>query len=161
MRARTGNRSGLTGADLPCQRLFVAAALLAALAAAVARRGLRWPVVTVLIVALLYAAAAGSDSDVAKVATGLWDKDKFRIAQEAMTNVLRHAKAGHVRLSLHCDAREVRLVVEDDGAGLATERIAGLGLITMRERAEQLDGSLAMETPIGGGTRVVALLPLH
>lgn len=59
--------------------VLLAAVVLAGLLALAARPGLRWPVVGYLVVVLLYAAAAGSDSDLAKLATGLWDKDKFRI----------------------------------------------------------------------------------
>lgn len=59
--------------------LLLAAVVLVGLVALLLRRGLRWPAVAYLIVVVLYASAAGSDSDVAKVLTGLWDKDKFRI----------------------------------------------------------------------------------
>ncbi|MBW4041063.1 MAG: hypothetical protein HIU86_02900 [Acidobacteria bacterium] len=59
--------------------LLIAVVALVGLIAALLRPGLRWVVVTYLALVLLYAFAAGSDSDLAKIATGLWDKDKFRI----------------------------------------------------------------------------------
>jgi len=59
--------------------VLLAVVALAALVALVLRPGLRWAAVTYLAVVLLYAAAAGSNSDLAKLATGLWDKDKYRI----------------------------------------------------------------------------------
>lgn len=59
--------------------LVLAAVVLIGLVALLLRRGLRWPAIAYLIVVVLYASAAGSNSDLAKVLTGLWDKDKFRI----------------------------------------------------------------------------------
>ncbi|MGN6741773.1 MAG: DUF6541 family protein [Amnibacterium sp.] len=67
-----------TQAPLP-PAVLLAVVALAGLVALALRPGLRWAVVTYLAIVLLYAAAAGSDSDLAKLATGLWDKDKFRI----------------------------------------------------------------------------------
>ena len=83
----------------------------------------------------------------------------FRIAQEAMTNVLRHARAGRVLLRLVCDERELHLQVEDDGCGIAPDHRAGLGLITMRERARQLGGRLELDSH-PGRTRLDVTLPL-
>jgi signal transduction histidine kinase len=87
----------------------------------------------------------------------------FRIAQEALTNVLRHADATRVRVSLapHDDGRSLRLTVEDDGAGLSEGQPPGLGLVTMRERARQLGGDLHVQGTPGLGTRVEAVLPMH
>lgn len=84
----------------------------------------------------------------------------FRIAQEALTNVLRHARARHVLLRLECDDDELRLHVGDDGRGLPPGHATGLGLITMRERAEQLGGTLSI-TSQPGNTRVDVRLPLQ
>lgn len=83
----------------------------------------------------------------------------FRIAQEALTNVLRHARAGRVRLQLACDDRELHLRIEDDGRGIAADHRAGLGLITMRERARQAGGRLELDSR-PGRTRIDAVLPL-
>ena len=83
----------------------------------------------------------------------------FRIAQEALTNVLRHADARRVLLRLQCDDSLLRLRVEDDGDGFADDRSDGLGLITMRERAEQLGGRFRIASG-GRCTRIDVELPL-
>jgi signal transduction histidine kinase len=83
----------------------------------------------------------------------------FRIAQEAMTNVLRHARAGRVALRLDWDDTELRLHIEDDGCGIGDDHRAGLGLITMRERARQLGGTLEIDSR-PGRTRIDVTLPL-
>ena len=89
----------------------------------------------------------------------------FRIAQEALTNAARHAAARQVRVDVDFaqDARGRQLVlrVSDDGRGLEPGRPGGIGLMTMRERASQLGGSVAVEPRSGGGTVVVAILPLR
>lgn len=87
----------------------------------------------------------------------------FRIAQEALTNVLRHASASRVTLTLAVDAeREIlRLTIADDGSGFTADGVQGLGLVTMRERAQQVGGVLEIETRQGGGTCIRARLPMH
>ena len=84
----------------------------------------------------------------------------YRIAGEALTNVVRHASAttATVRLSTEDD----RLVVEvaDDGVGIAEEAEAGVGLVSLRERAAELGGRTEVSCPAGGGTVVRAWLPL-
>jgi signal transduction histidine kinase len=86
----------------------------------------------------------------------------YRITQEAITNVSRHAKANSCRISLAVDVAWDMLVVEvtDDGVGMPEGRRAGVGMTSMRERAEELGGTLAIEQNPEGGTRVVARLPL-
>jgi two-component system NarL family sensor kinase len=83
----------------------------------------------------------------------------YRIALEAITNVSRHAKARHcsVRLSLLGD---LCLEVIDDGRGLPDEVRAGVGLTSMRERAEELGGTCRTEALPQGGTEVMVWLPL-
>lgn len=83
----------------------------------------------------------------------------YRIALEAITNVSRHAKARHcsVRLSLFGD---LCLEVIDDGRGLPADVRAGVGLISMRERAEELGGTCRTEALPRGGTEVMVCLPL-
>jgi two-component system sensor histidine kinase UhpB len=85
----------------------------------------------------------------------------FRISQEALTNVLKHAKAAMVRLTLAVDAGSVSLTIEDDGCGFDAEsRIdpvtKGLGLLIMRERLRTVEGSLRVESRPGAGTSVIA-----
>lgn len=83
-----------------------------------------------------------------------------RIAQESVTNVLKHAHAGHVRLTLDFAADSVSLSIADDGGGFDKKaRHEGFGLIGMRERAERLGASLSIETYPGGGTTVRVALP--
>ncbi|MFA4385136.1 ATP-binding protein, partial [Xanthomonas perforans] len=86
----------------------------------------------------------------------------FRIAQESLTNALRHACAGEVHLRLHSiDGDSFRLEVSDDGDGFEPEGPRGLGLIVMRERAQTVGGTLAIESAPGAGTRVTLRLPYH
>lgn len=84
----------------------------------------------------------------------------YRIVQEAITNVTRHAQAHTciVRLSLLDDVLQVEIL--DDGIGLPVEREAGVGLLSMRERAAELGGSCVIEKSNGSGTRVCARLPI-
>ena len=86
----------------------------------------------------------------------------FRIVQEALTNITRHAHAqnGLVRLSLGEPEKALQIEVIDDGIGLPQERHRGVGLFSMRERAEELGGSCTIEKQNGSGTRVYAQIPL-
>ena len=83
----------------------------------------------------------------------------YRITQEALTNVARHARATTcvVRLAVNDD---VTLEIVDDGVGIPAGRSAGVGLSSMHERAAELGGSCAVEISPEGGTRVLARLPL-
>lgn len=85
----------------------------------------------------------------------------YRIAQEAMANVVRHAGAARctVRLARRPGQGVLEIEVIDDGRGMAPGRAAGIGLGSMRERAEELGGNCLVEPGPGGGVRVQALLP--
>ena len=84
----------------------------------------------------------------------------LRSAQEALTNVRRHAGASHVRLTLACGSGgEVRLEVADDGRGLDEASAEGFGLRGMRERVASGGGRLAVAGVPTGGTRVLVTLP--
>lgn len=92
----------------------------------------------------------------------------FRIAQEALTNVARHAGAKRVEVSLAARGADLELTVSDDGSGLdlAAARLRGadrpsLGLVSMRERAALVGGRLEISRTEEGGTRVQAVLPLR
>ena len=87
----------------------------------------------------------------------------LRIGEEALANALRHASPHHVLTSLQVAADGVRLVVEDDGAGIdpADSNESGYGLLGMRERATRLGGTLSVESQPGEGTRVQAHIPLQ
>jgi len=91
----------------------------------------------------------------------------FRVAQEALTNALRHSGARGVRIAAVVDGAQAVLTVRDDGHGfepqaaarLAAARGGGLGLQTMRERLEALGGSFNIRSRAGGGTTIDARLP--
>ncbi len=88
----------------------------------------------------------------------------YRIVQEAMTNVLRHAEAGRVDVLLERRGDQVVVVIEDDGVGFdldAALQSGRLGLLGMRERAEMLGGSLVIESDAGEGTTIVVEVPVH
>ncbi|WP_109471649.1 sensor histidine kinase [Ornithinimicrobium cavernae] len=84
----------------------------------------------------------------------------YRIAQEALTNVVRHAGAHHAWLGLTCRGDELVLVVRDDGSGVLEPREGGVGLTAMRERAAELGGTLTIDARPASGTTVTARLPL-
>lgn len=83
----------------------------------------------------------------------------FRIAQEALTNVVRHARAQRVVLRLCDDGNDLHLSVHDDGGGFAPEGARGLGLVIMRERAQGAGGRLEVTSAPGSGTRIETWLP--
>ncbi len=83
----------------------------------------------------------------------------YRIAQEALTNVLKHARARRVTLRVCARPDALTLEVEDDGVGLPDVREPGVGSRSMRERAEALSGTLEWIRLEGGGTLVRATLP--
>jgi len=84
----------------------------------------------------------------------------YRIALEGITNVVRHAQAHHADIRLTVAQDSLRIVIADDGRGLPAELRPGVGLASMRERAEELGGEFAVESAEGGGVLVVATLPL-
>src|SRR5690606_1423065 len=85
----------------------------------------------------------------------------FRIAQEALTNALRHASAQRISVRLCTVDGMLELEASDDGRGLPDGHRSGLGLVTMRERARQLCGELAVGAAGARRTRVRARLPMR
>jgi signal transduction histidine kinase len=89
----------------------------------------------------------------------------FRVAQEALTNVVRHAHATQVTMNLSEVAGAVRLEISDDGKSFPVEKVASaknpkrLGLLGMKERLEMVGGSLVIESVPGAGTTVRAEIP--
>jgi len=85
------------------------------------------------------------------------EEDLYWIAQEALNNVLKHAKAQHVSVWLHFTDTGIRLEVRDDGMGFdvhAVEGKGGVGLRSLGERAAHVGGTLTYESKLGEGTRV-------
>lgn len=86
------------------------------------------------------------------------ESELFRIAQEALNNVIKHASAEQVTISLRIGSSELALEIVDDGRGFELEsqgESGGFGLTSMRERAERLGGMLQIISTPGQGTRVV------
>jgi signal transduction histidine kinase len=86
----------------------------------------------------------------------------YRIVQEALTNVVKHADATRVSILLVRKPASVAAVIEDDGRGLSTagNGDGGIGMLGMRERLDLVDGRLVVESTEGSGTTVVAEVPL-
>lgn len=84
----------------------------------------------------------------------------YRIAQEALANVVRHAHAAHCAITLRLRDGDLTLVIRDDGHGLHSGTASGLGLKSMRERASELGGEFAVVSTVGGGATVYARLPI-
>jgi PAS domain S-box-containing protein len=119
----------------------------------------------------------GEASDVAaslEVASGLHDEafdplvaaQLLRIIQEALTNARKHAGASRVRVTLRRHDGRAEAVVEDDGAGFDAAAVAAIerktfGLTFMQERAEDVGGSVHVQSSPGGGTRILVSVPLR
>jgi signal transduction histidine kinase len=92
-----------------------------------------------------------------------WSIAFYRIAQEALTNIAKHAQAERVRISLIRESEGVRLRISDDGVGLADESLLkpkSHGVVGMRERMRQMGGRFAIQRPASGkGTVVEAFIP--
>jgi signal transduction histidine kinase/ligand-binding sensor domain-containing protein len=89
----------------------------------------------------------------------------LRIAQEAVTNVVKHAGANRIAIKLHTEARKLNLRIQDNGRGFETPDVFSslgghFGLIGMRERAERLGGELHLASHPGEGTEVEVTVPL-
>jgi signal transduction histidine kinase len=81
----------------------------------------------------------------------------FRVAQEALSNVAKHARATSVDVRIATDGTHLSLIVSDDGTGFSRSRRTGYGLAGMRARCEAFCGSFETATPATGhGTRVTA-----
>jgi signal transduction histidine kinase len=91
----------------------------------------------------------------------------FRITQEAISNIVRHAEARKANISVRCDDRECVLCVEDDGKGFDVSQITtidstgrGAGLFGMKERVTLIGGKCSIDSMPGSGTKVVAKVPV-
>jgi signal transduction histidine kinase len=91
----------------------------------------------------------------------------YRIAQEALTNVLKHAGAGRVSVIIERRGGQVLGIIEDDGRGFEVESVMRatrahqrLGLLGMQERVAQVGGTMEIESSPGGGTTLFVRIPL-
>lgn len=85
----------------------------------------------------------------------------YRITQEALTNIVRHAQATRGTVRLTCTNHELMVEIEDNGRGLPSAHRSGIGLHSMRERSAELNGRCMIEVRPQGGTTVKAHLPLE
>jgi signal transduction histidine kinase len=90
----------------------------------------------------------------------LVDASAYRVVQEALTNVVRHAGPASVDVTVSRDTESLSVSVEDDGAGPSGELSAGHGLAGMRERVTALGGTFSAGPRSGGGFAVRASIPL-
>ncbi len=86
----------------------------------------------------------------------------YRVVQESLTNIVKHAKAHNISVSIARRGSTVAAVIEDDGAGFDQRAVRGegVGLLGMRERLSFVDGRLEIESRPGAGTTIVAEVPL-
>jgi signal transduction histidine kinase len=91
------------------------------------------------------------------------EEEIYRIAQEGLNNVVKHAQSNQVRINLRYDEKTVMLELEDDGVGFdpeAAKRNGGIGLRGMEERVRQMGGELQIESAPGKGTRLQVMIPV-
>jgi two-component system NarL family sensor kinase len=87
----------------------------------------------------------------------------FRILQESLQNAVKHSSAQHVQVQLLGTSREVQLIVRDDGTGFnvdAAMNSHGLGLISMRERVNLVNGKIFIASKPMGGTEITVHVPI-
>jgi signal transduction histidine kinase len=92
----------------------------------------------------------------------------FRIIQESLNNIIKHAQATHVNIHLHFEEKNVRISVFDNGVGFDRDQVQqkhtnrpSLGLAGMEERALLLGGTVTVQSRPGYGTQVESLIPYH
>lgn len=99
------------------------------------------------------------DGDAGIALTPIVRNNVYRFFQEALKNALSHSGGSHIEISLRRFGRDVVLTVEDDGAGLNSDRDGGLGLQSLRDRARLLDALLSIEASPAGGARITLRAP--
>ena len=98
------------------------------------------------------------DVSISRLPAGV-EATAYFVVSEALTNVIKHARADRAGVLARCERGELRVEVRDDGVGWA-EGGGGTGLEGLRDRVSALDGRFALESPPGGGTCVCAFLPI-
>ncbi|CCG99738.1 histidine kinase [Fibrella aestuarina BUZ 2] len=89
----------------------------------------------------------------------------YRVAQESITNAIRHGKARHIRLHLQQQNQQIQFTIEDDGLGFKTQRLTkephGQGVHNMHERIKLLNGTFVIHSTPGEGTKISVNIPYH
>jgi NarL family two-component system sensor histidine kinase LiaS len=89
------------------------------------------------------------------------EQSLYRITQETLANAARHSHAGSVNMALVYDADKVSLRIEDDGSGFdVAQKPKGVGLRSIKERAESVGGTFVLESSPGKGTRIEVIIPI-
>jgi two-component system, NarL family, sensor histidine kinase UhpB len=86
----------------------------------------------------------------------------FRVLQETLTNVIRHAMATFISINLYKTTKGTTMIIQDNGVGITEEKIKShksLGLISMRERVRQFDGRMNISSGKGKGTKLLVFIP--
>jgi signal transduction histidine kinase len=102
-----------------------------------------------------------TDIDLDGALTSDEERGVYRLVQEALTNVVKHAAARHASVRVHDAGGTVEIEVRDDGSGFDPALDPGRGLLGMRERVELLGGSIEVDSRPGAGTKVSSRLPLR
>jgi signal transduction histidine kinase len=90
-----------------------------------------------------------------------WEGNLLRVAQEVLTNTLRHAGASHFKVHFAFDPETIRLELRDDGCGFdPAKRCDGFGLLGIKERVESMGGKLTVQSAPEDGTAISVVLPL-
>lgn len=86
----------------------------------------------------------------------------YRIAQESLNNIVKHAQAEHIKIDVQFDTEFVKFSVEDDGRGFVLQEVGNnsMGLGIMQERAEKIGATLTIKTNVGGGTTIYVICPI-
>jgi signal transduction histidine kinase len=118
----------------------------------------------------MWTAGSGAQVDVEVASPGValpqqMEQHLLRIAQEAVTNVVKHAGASRIGIRLYTNARKLYLQIKDNGRGFEGADVFStggghFGVLGMRERAEQMGGELRLESQLGKGTEVEVRVPL-
>gem|GEM_PF-2864135 len=83
----------------------------------------------------------------------------YRILQEAVNNVLKHADAGKLEISIHSDSQQFEIVIQDNGKGFDTDKAGGNGLMGMKHRARETEGILSVHSSPANGSRLTLTIP--
>ena len=84
----------------------------------------------------------------------------YRVVQEALHNIVKHADAHNVEVTVRQEQDRLRLSIQDDGKGFHAQQGKGMGLVGMQERVSHLGGSFAVDSAPGRGTVLMVTLPL-